>query len=348
MAKQRLFNLPETKGNFQLKGVVSGVKSNKFYTVNKTRNGTDMKNVNFGCAYDDKKNVYLNLNGMPQQSVYFSKKNPTTQKNETKQVDWVNRNKFNEEGYRLIGVNLGLTKVADENGKMVNDKKTMAPFDACDYIKENLQDDMSVFIRGNLEFSSYVDKNGNKKRNVRQVPSQISLCAPVDFEEYSDNNKPVHDFEQTIVFWGIEKEDGRAVVSAKIVTYNSIEDAVFYVTNPALANSMRKKLKIGNAIKVHGKIEVRHNIDVVEVEDEWGEKNPMKSVNGSSVTEMIITGASPETIDTETYSEANIAAAIKAVNNAKNAEKQFAPASNTDSEIDWGDEAEDDESPWDF
>ena len=231
---------------------------------------------------------------------------------------------------------------------MVNDKKVLVPFDACDYIKENLQDDMSVFIRGNLEFSSYVDKKGDKKRNVRRVPSQISLCAPVDFEEYSDNNKPVHDFEQTIVFWGIEKEDGRAVVSAKIVTYNSIEDAVFYVTNPALAKSMAKKLKIGNAIKVHGKIEVRHNIEVVEVEDEWGEKNPMNSVNGSSVTEMIITGADPKTIDTETYSEANIAAAIKAVNNAKNAEKQFAPASNTDSEIDWGDEAEDDESPWDF
>ena len=71
----RLFDLPECKGTYQCKGIISGVARDKFYTSKTTKTGRDFRNVNFGCMYDDKKTIFMNLNGMPQQNVYFSKRN---------------------------------------------------------------------------------------------------------------------------------------------------------------------------------------------------------------------------------------------------------------------------------
>ena len=353
----RIFDLQETKGSFQVKGIVSGVDKDRFYTDKKTKTGKDFRAVNFGCEYGDKKTVYMSLNGMPQQNVYFSKRNPNTNKTETKPVPWANRNKFHEEGFRMIGVGLGLTKTTDANGKPVNDKKTMAPFDACEYIKAHMQDDMSTFIKGNVEFSSYVDNEGNTRRSVKYIPSQISLCKEVDFGAYDGvDNKPVHDFTQTIVFMGIDKEKendkdtGRFIVSAKIVTYSDIVDTEFYITDAKLAGMFRKNLKAYTAISVHGRIEVTHNVQEVEEEDSWGEANAMNAVSAPTKTEMIITGATPSTIDKETYTEKNVAEAMAKVRASKTAEQNFSGKTNESSnDDDWGesyDDEDDGSNPW--
>ena len=346
----RIFDLQETKGNFQVKGIVSGTESNRFYTSKKTKNGKDFRAVNFGVAYDDKKNIYLNLNGMPQQNVYFSRRNKETNKYETKPVAWANRNNFHEDGWRMIGVTLGLEKTTDENGKTVNDRKVMAPYDACGYISELIKDDESVFVRGAIEFSSYEDSKGNVRRSIKYVPNQVSLCKPVDYSEYNDENKPMHDFTQNIVFMGIEKEKvderdtGRFVVSAKIVTYSDIVDTEFIVTNAKLAGLLKKNLKPYNAITVFGQIEVSHQVEEVESDDVWGEKNAMEVVSAPTKVELVITGATPSTIDRDSYSEKNIAEAMKKIRNAKNAEQNFSGKVN--SSDDWGTDPISEDSPW--
>ena len=351
----RIFDLAETRGTFQVRGLISGVQKEKFYTNKKTKTNKDFRAVNFGCEYDDKKTIYLSLNGMPQQEVYFSKRNQDTGKTETKKVPWANRNKFNEDGFRMIGVGLGLTKTTDNSGKEVNDKKTLTPFDACDYINENLKDDMSTFIRGNIEFSSYQDKDGNTRRSVKYIPNQISMCKDVDFEKYDDvDNKPVHAFTQNIVFVGIDKEKvddkdtGRFVVTAKIITWSDIVDTEFIITDAKLANLFKKNLKAYNAITVHGNIEVTHSVQEVDEEDAWGETNTMNAVSAPSKTEMIITGATPSTIDKETYSEKNVAEAAAKVKASKAADQNFSGKTNNDDDTsDWGDvDTEDGDEPW--
>ena len=352
----RIFDLPETRGSFQAKGIVNGVEKERFYTDKKTKTGKDFRAVNFGCEYNDKQTIYMNLNGMPQQDVHFSKRNQDTGKTETKKVPWANRNKFNEDGWRMIGVNLGLVKTTDKDGKSVNDKKTMHSFDACEYIKKNLKDDMSTFIRGTVDFSSYTDKEGNVRRSVKYVPNQISLCKDVDFEEYNDtDNKPVHNFTQTIVFTGVEKEKenekdtGRFVVSAKIVTWSDIVDTEFIITDAKLASQFKKNLKPYNAISVHGRIEVTHNIQEEEDDDCWGEANAMNTVSAPTKTEMIITGATGSSIDKEAYTEKNVAEAIKKIKASKTAEQNFSGKTNSDDDdtSDWGEVDEDDgDEPW--
>lgn len=352
----RLFDLAETRGSFQVKGKINGVERDKFYTEKKTKNGKDFRAVNFGCEYHDKKSIYLALNGMPQDNVYFSKRNADTGKTDVEKVAWANRNKFNKEGYRMIGTNLGLVKTIDSEGKEVNDKKTMHSFDACSYIKENMKDDMSTFIRGNIEFSSYLDKDGNTRRSIKYVPSQVSLCKEVDFEEYDEDNKPVHDFTQTIVFVGIDKEKendkdtGRFVVQAKIVTYSDIVDTEFIIVDSKLANLFKKNLKAYNSISVHGHIEVTHKVEETSDDDGWGESNSMTSVSAPTKTEMIITGATPSSIDRESYTEKNVSEAVAKIRNARMAEQNFsgkASNSSSDDDDDWGDDDNlTDDNPW--
>ena len=349
----RLFELPETRGQFQVKGKINGVESSRFYTEKKTKNNKDFRAVNFGCEYDDKKTVYMSLNGMPQDNVYFSKRNQDG-KTETKKVAWASRNSFNEDGFRMIGVNLGLSKTTDAEGKEVNDKKTMTPFDSCKYIKDNMTDDVSTFIRGNIEFSSYLDGEGNTRRSIKYIPNQVSLCKEVDFEEYDEDNKPVHDFTQTIVFMEINKEQeggkdtGRFVVSAKIITYGDIVDTEFIITDAKLAGLFKKNLKPYTAISVHGKIEVTHKIEETSEEDAWGEANSMQAVTAPTRTEMIITGATPSSIDRDSYNEKDVSEAVAKIRNARTAEQNFSGKASTNSDSDdWGsDDSMDEDSPW--
>lgn len=343
----RLFDLPQTRGQFQAMGIISGVEKDKFYTEKETKTGKDFRAVNFGCKFDKDATMYINLTGMPKDKVYFSKRE--NGKSTTKDVPFAQRNKFHEDGFKLIGVNLGLEKITDENGKLVNNKKTMVEYDACEYISNKLRDDSSVFIKGNLDFSSYIDNNGDTRRSIKYVPNQISLCkSDIDFDDFDYvDKKPVHDFEQTIVFTGIEKEmddgkdTGRFVVGCYIVTWSDVVATEFIITDPKLAGLFKKNLKKYYAITVNGKIEVSHSIETVDEDDCWGESSAMSYVSNPTKIELVITGARPSTIDKTTYTEENISDAIKKIRNSKTAENNFNGGSKSnkteESDDDWGD-----------
>ena len=154
MANERIHDMPQTKGVYQVRGVISGVKKQDFYSEKKTKTGKDFRMVSFGVKYDHNKTISMMLNGMPKDKIYLSKKN-SDGKTVTKAINWNSRNNIDPDGFRLIGVNVGLTKTTDKNGKQVNDKKVLTEFDACSYIAETMEDDISVFVRGKLDFSSY-------------------------------------------------------------------------------------------------------------------------------------------------------------------------------------------------
>ncbi len=348
--KGRLFDLPETKGSFQLKGIVSGTEKENFYKEIKTKSNKDMRMINFGVGYTEGSTLYVNLQGMEQENVYFSKKaEKKGDKPETVKVPWADRFSYNREGFRLIGKNIGVKKKVDENGKTVNDKKVMTDFDACKEVNENLKDGASVFIRGNLDYSSFLDNNGNKKTSTKLIPNQISLCADVDFSD--DTFTQQNDFNQVIIFMGIDQEKendkptGRFVVTAKIVTYSNIEDVEFIIENKDLANKFKKSLKPYNAIKVSGHMVSSTQTEIVEDEDDWGEEDAIEKVSAPTKREFIITGAKGSTIDKELYTEANVTEAMAKIAQANKAENDF--GGDTD---DWGeadlDSGDDEDEAW--
>lgn len=346
MAKERAFNLPETKGVFQLKGIVNGTKKDGFSKSIKTKNGKHMNMVNFGVEYEEGKTLYVNLQGMEQDNVYFSKRaEKRGDKPETVKVPWESRFEYNRDGFKLIGKNIGVTKKIDEKGNEVNDKKILAEFDACKEVADRLVDDKSVFIRGKIDYSSYTDDSGNTKHSTKLIPDQISLCAPVNFND--DKFEKQNDFNQVIIYTGIEKEKvddketGRAIVSAMIVTYSSIENVEFIMTDTKLMSLFRKNLKPYYALQVSGHMVSEVQTEEVENEDSWGEEDKLTKINAPAKREFIITGAKPSTIEKEVYSQDKVEEALEKIRRANKAENDF----NVADDDSW-DDLEDDDDPW--
>lgn len=328
----RPFNLPETKGSFQLQGTVLGMQKESAFSEMITKTKKKMRFTKFGVSTSKDNTVYLDLNGMVRDAVYFGKKNQETGKYETKKVNWEQRNSFNEEGFRMIGVNLGIEQYIDEAGKKQNKKKILPEFDACEYINNHLKDDAEVFVRGKIEFSSFVNQKQEVSRATKFIPNQISaLKSPIDMD--ADDYVDKSDFTQTIIFIGATKddsnpEDKKGLIQAKIVTYNTIEDTEFVVRDVKLFQTLSKNLKPYSSIQVHGKIINKALTEEVEV-NSWGEANPMDQVNRIYVRELEIRGANPDSIDVETYTKENIEEAIRAIND-------FGGTTKNNTNDDWG------------
>lgn len=342
--------LPQTRGTFQTKGTVTGTQKDSFLKETLTKKAQKpWRNLNFGVKTDKESTIYITLSDGEKDKVYFSKTETVDGKKKTdvQEVAWKDRFKFNKEGYRLIGVNTGVSKTNDAKGNEVNDKKMLTGYDACKEISDNLKDDQSVFIRGAIDYGHFDGNDGSSRRTVKFVPNQVSLCKDVDFD--AEDFVPTADFTQIIVFTGIEPEDDtktRFIVSAKIVNFNSIEDAEFIVEDKKLATTFKKNLKPYHALKVHGKIQVSKDTEEVEVEDGWGEENKMEKNNSPMKRELVITGADPKTIDKETYSEKAIEEALEKIKADKKAENEFGATDEWGSVGSESGSADGDDEPW--
>lgn len=354
MAKDRLHDLEQTTNSFQVRGKVIGTKSKRFYSSGTGKNGGTWNAVEFGVEIENHKSVYIKLNGYTRDAVYYYKRGENGAKGTSQRVAWKDRNKAPGKDYRLIGVNISTDK--DENGKNIN--QTFVEYDAVEWISENLHDGDSVFVKGTINFSSYTNKNGEIRKKIDFVPTQISYTnEPVNFD--AEDYKPMAEFENTLVFSGIDKETdendkatGRFILSGYSVGYNTVENVSFIVDadHAKLANNLRKAMKPGYSIKTYGRVNVINDITEVDEEDSgWGERSPMQRINSPVRREYVIYNADPHSIDKDKYSEDDIAEAIRKVKAAKQAAQNFGDkASSTTGSDDWGDMTDNsDEMPWD-
>lgn len=345
-------DLQQTKGQFQFRGIVNGTAKDSFYKEITTKSNKAMRMINFGVEYDKNKKGYISLNGMERDNVYFSKQVEKDGKKTTemKTIPWNDRFNFSEEGFSLLGINLGLEKVTDSNGKKVNKKEKLVEFDACNSIATNLNDGQSVFIKGNIEYSTYKDKHQSKF-----VPTQISLCnADIDFE--SEDFESINKFSQQIIFMGIApdkecKDKKRFIISGKTVGYSSIEDFEFVTYNEKLAKKLNKVLKPYNAITLYGTIDTVVSVEETtdDEDDGWGDssaKKNMELISSPFTQEFVVEYADPDSIDTELYTEESVESAIAKINAKNKASNDFG----SDDDDDWGTvnnkKTKDDEDEW--
>lgn len=343
MAKTK-HGLPQTKGFFQIRGIATGLKREGALKHSTYDSGSKKNALNFGIKTSPESIVYTQVEGYKNEVAYLFKQSEEKGKQgEQKVVPWENRYDYEDEGFNVIGVKVGLEK--GEDGK--NIVNNLVDYDAAEEIQKSLDDDTPIFVRGNLDFSSFKTKDGDVRRNKKFLITNLYLSKEIDFdaEDYTETA----DFKQKIIFTGIQKSDEKGeskfIVDAKIVSRNSIEDTEFIIYNTSLANQFKKSLKPYTAIDVMGKI--FNKLDVEEIKEEkplWGEANSFNKANNSYIRELVIVGADPETIDNETYSEEIIQNAI----NKLNSEGQVNKTSK--SEDSWGDsktiDIKDEDLPW--
>lgn len=358
MAK-KIHDLAETKGSFELRGVVSGVEKDSFYTNGNTNSGKEFRRVNFGVEYDKTKNWYLGLYGVERDKVYASRRGDNGI--EVISFPWFERTNIDSQ-YSLIGKRIGLIKVL-KNNKMVNDVKRLTEFDSCEYINDNLKDDMSIYIRGDIDFSHYNNDKDECVRKINYNLDQMYLAKDINFED--DNFTPLHAFNQRIIYMGISQEKdlenkptGRFVLSAKIVKYNSIEDVEFIITDLSLAKLFKTKIKSSYvSIDVWGVLESIQLVEEKNIEDVWGSENTMQVAKSQHKMELIITGANPKSIDYDVYSKEKIDKALESIKQYHEAKFDFGVSNKETYESSWGTPMnvvsdgdttfDDDESVWD-
>ena len=355
MAKERIFDVPETKGEFKVRGNIKGTAKDSFFESKTTKAGKHMNVLKFGVEVNKDSTVYLDLNPTERDDVYFYKRPAVKgEKGTTKKIPWLKRADFNEEGFSLIGMKIGINKIIDDKGKEKNETKTYAEFDGAEVLSKQLKDNMGVFIKGSIKYSSFINDKEEVKRKVSFEPNQVSgVSKDIDFE--AEDFKSTNDFQQTIIFMEAvmdesNPDDKKGIISAKIVTYNSIEDTEFIVRDGKLFKMFKKNLKPYTAIKVHGEIFNKVDSEEETEDDGWGEKSTFDAVNKSFIRELVIKGADPATIDTETYNQKAIDKAYVAINSTKQAKEEFG---NEKADESWGEvkgdssNSDDDDNGWD-
>lgn len=355
MAKEKLHEMKNTPSSFQLRGVITGTKSQRFYKNGSGKNGTSWNALEFGVKIAENKTVYVSMRGFPRDEVFYYKKGENGAKGTTQKVAWKDRKKSPGKDFRLIGVTVSTGK--DEEGKNVNEIFT--EYDAIECLHKSLSDGESVFVKGNLQFSSYEDRNGQTRRKIELVPNQISYTnEPVDFN--ADDHKEMCEFENTLVFQSIEQEmdendkkTGRFILSGYSIGYNSVENVSFILKEDCakLAGNIKKAMRPGYSIKTFGRVEVINDISTIQEDDSgWGETSPMERINSPTRREYIVYRADPSSIEKEDYSEATIAEAIRKIKASKAATENFGEKANNNDDVndDWSmDDDDSDESPWD-
>lgn len=352
----RIFNLPQTRGSFEMAGKVTGTQRSNFYNEKETKSGVMRRVLSFGVQTSNENTFYVDLSGMPRDKVYFFRRADKDKgiEKDKKEVAWKDRLTYvAPEGYDMIGVKVGVTKKTNESGKVVNDNKTLTDFDAAKEISENLHDGDNVYVRGNIEYSTY-----NGKHQIRFVPTQVSLSSKeIDFD--AEGFEECAQFVQTIVYTGCRKsEDDEVIIDAKIVNYSSIEDAEFFIDykkdamNKAMADSIRKRLKPYTSFECHGNIVSQQVVeDVNDAEDDlwggnWNAKNKMKRQSTPVVRKLYIDVINRESFDPNpkdkdaepTYTEDNISEARAKIAANTQAKKDFdGKAAGNDNTDWWGD-----------
>ena len=356
MAKEKLHEMKSTQSNFQLRGVITGTKAQRFYKSGTGKSGGSWNSLEFGVKIAEDKTVYVSMRGFPRDEVFYYKKGENGAKGTTKRVAWKDRHKSPGEDYRLIGINISTGK--DDEGKNIN--QTFIEFDAIEWLSKNLKDNDSVFIKGNLQFSSYTDRSGQARKKVELVPTQISYTQkPIDFD--ADDYTEMAEFENTLVFQSIDKEEdengkhtGRFILSGHAIGYNSVENVSFIVDeeHAKLATNLKKAMKEGYSIKTFGRIDVIVDTTTVDTDDSgWGESSPMERLNSPVRREYVVYRADPGSISKDDYSTDDIVAAIRKINAAKTAAENFGEKANKSVDIsvdddDWSTDDDDSSEPW--
>jgi hypothetical protein len=315
MAEKYTGKLVQSKGSFQIRGIIVGINpetaiKNNGYIEGKTKEkNVPYRSIRFRVKTSDENIITTELFGQIMEKVYVYNKS----EKKTLPCDWDDRKNL-PEGYEIIANN-------------INNKKMVA-FDAVKVINDTFNDGDSVVITGEIQFSTY--KNNSTGDTVLQkkyvIKNMFSSTEAVDFDK--EGFEEENTFTQEIVIRDTEKNraDGKLYVYAYVIEYGGkFNPAIFEVDLGEYedVSNYLGKIKFGGFIKVSGTINNRTASVVEDDEEVIGKKAPKRTSN-SFQTLLKITGAYPKSYEAGKYSQDDFDNALdttEASNSLKNLEK---------------------------
>lgn len=334
MSEEKM-TLKQNRGFFEIRGIVFNTKSENSFK--ETEKGFRMSN--FGVRINAGKNVFLSLNSNKPKMVYYNVKGKDG-KNKTESVEYGKR--IPSDG-RLIGVGIKLERDGET--------EYYHPYDAWQFLKENLKDGTSVFIKGSIEFSSWKDKDGNVRRSQKLIPNGIYITSEdIDFESEKFEERAI--FTQDVVYLDAEKpeeEGGLASLKVGVVGFNSWEEVELPCVEK-VARTLKSALKPYNAINVNGVIDVEEGVEIVEEKDEddgWGESKKVGVQRKPAVAKLMVNGAERDTINTEDYSRKIVEQWIEYIQEIQRKRDAEKPDNfKSQDSGDWGESSKESASAW--
>lgn len=222
--------------NFNLVGRAK-INDNTFKIQEVSESGWEYNNLNLGVDCGEKCGVvYANMMGGFSRErknviyVHGKKEDGTDDWQNTFQVDWEDR--FNEELLDTIGdscfIVIGLERTDSDK---IFRNRFLSQYDAINYIKDNLETDDVITVRGNLKYSFYND-NVTMQRDIQSI--FLSKAKPKDFRA-TFRQSILIDKESVNPKEDIDTEQNRAKIHARVLDYikelNGVEIKVNYPFN---------------------------------------------------------------------------------------------------------------------
>lgn len=296
------FGKKQQKGSFTLVGKVKGTSGKNFFVEGETKTGKISRTFNIGIETDlDGNRIYVGGKAYSKVDAIFYNK----EKKMTVKRPFDERAKFltlpEAEGFQSTqSLGFGLTGDKEDN-------KNVHIYDAIPMITGGLEEDMEVRVIGEIEYSSYQNKNGEKVSKKDFVVKRI-YKSEVDMTK--ENYEPISDFKQELIYVGLDKvevekdEKPYMELTALVMQYQTLERAVFRIYNVGLAKTIKKNCKPYTAMTVTGNLISKTVADeVVETKDDWGVAPKSYKAFTKRETYMEIMSVDPATFDTESYTQ---------------------------------------------
>jgi hypothetical protein len=269
-------SLQPTYGNFEVRGIVTGMLNSKAYSDGDTQVG-QWNRIQFGVKVSSNAFVYVELMGNKASKIKMFKIDPLTKrfdKNNHILVNWDEKYSQKYNGYKYFQpVKMNLLGLGAEDIQLIG-------YDAAEYLRDNLKDGTYILIKGSLRFNEY---KGDTQENFIIKEIFIMDSCELSNEAY---------FAQEIVYLGIEViNSSKCKVNSKLIIRNSDGFEVIpysFVINNKDSNMknvyeyFKDNIQVGSTIKVHGLIK---NYVPMTWTDEGQE-----IICGSAVKELEITG----------------------------------------------------------
>ena len=277
--------LKQTKNSFKLVGKVTRIDKDGAYKEEVMQKGKKQgdtyRTLRFGVKTSNTNDVTVQMFDFEPDFVYLwdSKEKKSIK---TPFGQWqANAENFREQGLAMLASRVGLEY--GEDGKLQT--KGLHTFEAQEEIFNHLSNGDSIVLEGDIRYSTYKNREDKeveqKSYNIKRV---FRLKNAVDFD--GENFEEVTYFEQEMVFVGadIDKKEGKAYVTGRIINYDkSFHDTQMVVNFKKedgegfdsgmvkLAEAFAKRFKFGDVINVFGDILNRVIISEAEAPEEKGD-----------------------------------------------------------------------------